>query len=109
MLSFYDSYKVIKEMKPQIVIGVGGYSSGAVVMIASLMGIPTMIHEQNSVPGLANKLLSRFSQATAISYEESEKFFPHHKVHFTGNPVRKEIACGDRQKGYEKFGLQDQR
>jgi UDP-N-acetylglucosamine--N-acetylmuramyl-(pentapeptide) pyrophosphoryl-undecaprenol N-acetylglucosamine transferase len=106
-LSFYDAYRIIRQVQPHIVIGVGGYSSGAVVMTAFFTGIPTLIHEQNSVPGLANKILSRFSQATAISYEESRKFFPHHKVSFTGNPVREEIAQGDREKGYNQFELQD--
>jgi len=105
-LSLKDSYAILKEAKPDLVFGLGGYSSGATLLIASLMGIPTMIHEQNSLPGLTNRLLSRFVDIIAVTYQESMDFFPKDKTYLTGNPVRQEIFEGDRERGYKVFNLE---
>jgi len=104
-LSLKDSRRILKELKPELVLGVGGYSSGPVVLSASLMGIPTIIHEQNTLPGLTNKLLGKFVDTVAVTYHESIKFFPEEKTYLTGNPVRMEILQGDRERGYKKFSL----
>lgn len=104
-LSLRDSYVVLKEIKPDLVFGVGGYCSGPVLLTASLMKIPTMIHEQNSVPGLTNKLLSKFVDIVTVTYQESMDFFPKGKTVLTGNPVREEILNGVRERGYKSFGL----
>lgn len=106
-LSIKDSYRILKEIMPDAVLGVGGYSSGPLVLCASMMGIPTMIHEQNSIPGTTNRLLGRFVKAIAVTYHDSMAFFPSHKTHLTGNPVREEIRMGSRENGYRIFGLND--
>jgi UDP-N-acetylglucosamine--N-acetylmuramyl-(pentapeptide) pyrophosphoryl-undecaprenol N-acetylglucosamine transferase len=100
-----DSQRILKELKPELVLGVGGYSSGPVVLCASMMGIPTMIHEQNTLPGLTNKLLGKFVDTIAVTYHESIRSFPQEKTYLTGNPVRMEILKGDRGRGYRKFSL----
>ncbi|RJQ43195.1 MAG: undecaprenyldiphospho-muramoylpentapeptide beta-N-acetylglucosaminyltransferase [Nitrospiraceae bacterium] len=104
-VSLKDSRKILKEIDPDIVLGVGGYSSGPVVLCASMMGIPTMIHEQNTLPGFANKLLGKFVDTIAVTYHESIEFFPPEKSYLTGNPVRAEILTGDRERGCRNFSL----
>ncbi|UCE71749.1 MAG: undecaprenyldiphospho-muramoylpentapeptide beta-N-acetylglucosaminyltransferase [Nitrospiraceae bacterium] len=103
--SIIDARAILKEVAPDIVLGVGGYSSGPVLLCASMMGIPTMIHEQNTLPGLANKILGKFVDTVAVTYHESMGMFPEHKTFLTGNPVRTEILEGDRERGYETFSL----
>ncbi|HEW81717.1 MAG TPA: undecaprenyldiphospho-muramoylpentapeptide beta-N-acetylglucosaminyltransferase, partial [Nitrospirae bacterium] len=104
-LSIMDSFRILKDIRPELVMGVGGYSSGPVLLCAKLMGIPTLIHEQNTVPGLANKLLGKLVDTVAVTYHESIKYFPREKVFLTGNPVREEILNGDRDNGCEVFSL----
>jgi UDP-N-acetylglucosamine--N-acetylmuramyl-(pentapeptide) pyrophosphoryl-undecaprenol N-acetylglucosamine transferase len=104
-LSLKDAYGILKETEPDLVFGVGGYSSGPVIMSAMLMGIPTMIHEQNTVPGLTNRVLGKLVKRVAVTYHESISSFPKEKTFLTGNPVREEILRGDREAGYEKFSL----
>ena len=104
-LSLKDSYKALKDLNPDLVFGVGGYSSGPVLTCAKLMGIPTIIHEQNSLPGLANRVLGKFVDIIAVTYHESIHYFPREKTYLTGNPVREEILKGDRERGYKTFSL----
>lgn len=104
-LSIMDSFEILKDIRPELVIGVGGYSSGSVLLCAKLMGIPTIIHEQNTVPGFANRILGKFVDTVAVTYHESIKYFPQEKVFLTGNPVREEVLNGDREKGYKAFSL----
>ena len=86
------SKKYIKEFKPDIVIGTGGYVCGPVVFSAAMLKIPTLIHEQNSLPGVTNKFLSKFVTKIAICFEEARKYFPEEKVILTGNPRASEVA-----------------
>lgn len=104
-LSMWDSFIILKEIRPEVVIGFGGYSSGPVLLCAKLMGIPTIIHEQNTVPGLANRLLGKVVDTVAVSYHESMEFFSQDKVYLTGNPVREEVLNGDREEGCGVFSL----
>lgn len=108
-LSIKDSRKILKSFKPDVVLGVGGYCSGPVLLSASLMGIPTIVHEQNTVPGLTNRLLGKFVDIVVVTYFESMEFFPKGKTFLTGNPVRDEILNGSREKGYEVFSLDKKR
>jgi UDP-N-acetylglucosamine--N-acetylmuramyl-(pentapeptide) pyrophosphoryl-undecaprenol N-acetylglucosamine transferase len=104
-----EAGKIIREFKPDIVIGTGGYVCGPVVLIAAMMNIPTVIHEQNAFPGLTNRLLSRFADITAISFGESRKFFKAAKrIEYTGNPVRKELLAVDRGEARKNLGIKDQ-
>lgn len=86
-------WRLLRELEPDLVIGVGGYSSGPVVLIAALMGIPTMIAEQNALPGFTNRMLARVVDAAAVSFEEAARFFTGRGrlVEVTGNPVRAEF------------------
>ena len=108
-LSLKDSRRILKEIKPDIVLGVGGYSSGPIVLCAKMMGIPAIIHEQNSVPGFANKVLGKFVDTVAVTYHESIRFFPQDRTYLTGNPVREEILKGDRERGCRNFSLDKDR
>jgi len=93
-LALIKAIKILRSFNPDLVLGVGGYVTGPVVLAAKLLGIPTCIHEQNSIPGLANKLLGKFADRVFLSIPGSEKFFPKDRSLLTGNPVRGEIlAC----------------
>jgi UDP-N-acetylglucosamine--N-acetylmuramyl-(pentapeptide) pyrophosphoryl-undecaprenol N-acetylglucosamine transferase len=89
-LSALDAWRVISRRRPSIVIGVGGYSSGPVVALAAMRRIPTLLMEQNAVPGITNRLLARLVDAAAVTYEESISFFGR-KAFIAGNPVRPEF------------------
>lgn len=89
--SLVQSMRIIKDFKPSFVIGVGGYSAGPFCLAARLMGVPTAIHEQNSYPGLTNRLLARVVDRIFISFEESAPYFKNKRSILTGNPVRLEL------------------
>lgn len=99
------SKKLLKEFKADIVIGTGGYVCGPVVYAAAKLGIPSVIHEQNSIPGLTNKFLSRYVNKIAICFEEAKGFFPKEKVVFTGNPRASEVLGQDGIQGRISVGL----
>ncbi len=105
-LAMIDSYRIIKTVRPDLVIGVGGYASGIIVFLAFLMSIPTMILEQNSVPGLTNKILGKFVNTICITYQESVSFFPKVKTFLTGNPIRAHVLKGNPESGYRLFSLE---
>lgn len=102
-LSFLQAIWVILRFQPDVVFGVGGYVTGPVVLAARLLGRRTIIHEQNSVPGMANKKLSRIAGTVCISLPQSAKYFSEKKTVLTGNPVRKKILeLAARQEREEK-------
>jgi UDP-N-acetylglucosamine--N-acetylmuramyl-(pentapeptide) pyrophosphoryl-undecaprenol N-acetylglucosamine transferase len=92
-LGLLDAWRIVSSRRPGLVIGVGGYSSGPVVLVAALRGVPTMLLEQNAVPGLTNRLLSPFVRAAAVTYEATRAFFGD-KAFVSGNPVRPEFVSG---------------
>jgi UDP-N-acetylglucosamine--N-acetylmuramyl-(pentapeptide) pyrophosphoryl-undecaprenol N-acetylglucosamine transferase len=97
--SIISAMNIIRRYKPDLVFGVGGYVTGPVILAARLLGIPCGIHEQNSVPGLANRLLGKIANRIFISLPGSETYFPAGKTVFSGNPVRRELlsaAAGPR-------------
>jgi UDP-N-acetylglucosamine--N-acetylmuramyl-(pentapeptide) pyrophosphoryl-undecaprenol N-acetylglucosamine transferase len=96
---------MIKEFKPDIVIGTGGYVCGPVVYAAAKLKIPTIVHEQNSVPGLTNKFLSRYVNKIAVCFDEAKEHFPEDKVVFTGNPRASEVLGKDGIRGRLSAGL----
>lgn len=89
--SMGNSFRIIKSFKPDVVIGTGGFASGAVLKVASMLGIPTVIQEQNSYPGITNKLLAKKANKICVAYENLERFFPKDKMILTGNPVRQDL------------------
>ncbi len=94
----------LKKFKPDIVIGVGGYITAPVLVAANHLGIKTIIHEQNSIPGVSNKLLSHFVNKICVSFRESEAYFPKKKTIYTGNPRSEEILSMEKGKR-EDFGF----
>ncbi len=89
--AFIQSWRVLRKWKPDVVVGVGGYASGPVVLAARLMGIPTAVQEQNAVAGLTNRLLGRFVEAAFTAFPEAGRHFPSRKVQQLGNPIRRAL------------------
>ena len=96
--SLWKSRKIIKSFKPDVVIGTGGFASGPLLQVANNNNIPTVIQEQNSFPGITNKLLSKKANAICVAYENLERFFPADKIVFTGNPVRQDLLSSEDKK-----------
>jgi len=105
--SLWKSRKIIKKFQPDAVIGTGGFASGPLLQIANSLSIPTVIQEQNSYPGITNKLLSKKANSICVAYENLERFFPKEKIVFTGNPVRQDLLDIDskREEGLAYFKL----
>lgn len=104
--SFGSIRKILKQFKPDAVIGTGGYVCGPVVFSAAMKKIPTLIHEQNAFPGVTNKILSHYADAVAISFEEArQKFKGKAKITLTGNPIRGELLQFDRDMARKKLNL----
>lgn len=104
--------KVIKEFKPDIAIGVGGYASAPLLWAATRLGIPTLIQEQNGFAGLTNKILGKKADCICVAYDGMERFFPADKIVFTGNPIRKEIVPATeemKKEAYSFYGLEPQK
>jgi UDP-N-acetylglucosamine--N-acetylmuramyl-(pentapeptide) pyrophosphoryl-undecaprenol N-acetylglucosamine transferase len=89
--AFVESWRILSRFRPEVVVGVGGYSSGPVVLTAWLRRIPTAVQEQNALPGFTNRVLGHFVQAVFIAFEEARAAFPKDKTHLVGNPVRRKL------------------
>lgn len=98
MNSLLKSRAIIKQFKPNVVIGTGGFASGPLLQMANLAGIPTLIQEQNSYPGITNKFLSKKANSICVAYENLERFFPKDKIKLTGNPVRQDLINIDSKR-----------
>ena len=103
---------IIREFKPDIAIGVGGYCSAPLLWAAQSMGVPTLIQEQNGFAGLSNKILGKRAKKICVAYENMERFFPADRIVMSGNPIRSNIVPADeqmKQQAYEHYGLDPQR
>ncbi len=105
--SLSKAFAILKEFKPDLAIGVGGYASGPMLIAAYVKGIPFVIQEQNSFAGITNKLLSKKAQHIFVAYPGMEKFFPKEKIKLLGNPVRKDLieSKNKRAQAAKFFGL----
>ena len=105
--SLLESRRIIRQFKPNVVIGTGGFASGPLLQAAGGAGIPTVIQEQNSFPGITNKLLSKKANAICVAYDNLERFFPKEKMVLTGNPVRQDLIDIDskREEAIAFYGL----
>ncbi len=105
--SLWKSRKIIKQFKPNVVIGTGGFASGPLLQMANMLNIPTVIQEQNSFPGITNKLLSKKANKICVAYENLERFFPKEKMILTGNPVRQDLIDieSKREEAIQYFNL----
>ncbi len=105
--SMLKARKVIKNFKPDVAVGVGGYASGPTLKAALNNNVPCLIQEQNSFAGVTNKLLSKKASTICVAYDKMDRFFPKEKIIITGNPVRQEVVKleGKKDRAYEFFGL----
>ena len=104
--------KLIREFKPDIAIGVGGYASAPLLWAAGRLGVPTLIQEQNGFAGLTNKIVGKKALKICVAYDNMERFFPADRIIFTGNPIRKEIVPATQQmkeEAYKFYGLDPQK
>ena len=108
--SILKARKVIRQFKPDAVVGFGGYASGPILWTAQQMGVPTVIQEQNSFAGVANKILARKAERICVAYEGMERFFPADKIVMTGNPLRGTFGQGsvERSKALEHYGFSEE-
>lgn len=105
--SLWKAKKILKTFKPSAAIGTGGFASGPMLQIAAGNGVPTLVQEQNSFPGITNKILAKRVDRICVAYEGMEKYFPKEKILMTGNPIRQDIQNleGKKEKGRSTFGL----
>ena len=109
--SLWRARQIVRDFRPDVAVGVGGYASGPLLLAASLNGTPTLIQEQNSYAGLTNKVLARWAKRICVAYPGMEAFFPADKIRITGNPVRSTIQFSGEQvaAGQALFGLDSNR
>ncbi len=102
---------IIKDFKPDVVVGVGGFASGPTLKAANNKKIPSLIQEQNSYPGITNRLLAKKAAKICVAYDHLEQYFPKEKIVYTGNPIRKEVVNikGKSTEAYDFFGLEAHR
>ena len=105
--SLLSARKIIKKFNADIAIGTGGYASGPLIYMAAKSGIPTLVQEQNSYPGITNKILSKVADKVCVAYENMERFFPEEKIEITGNPIREDILKfnSKTEEGMELFSI----
>ncbi len=103
----YQALRILKQQRPDLVVGTGGYVSFPVVMLASLVNIPTMIQEQNSYPGISTRFLAHFADRVCLSYPESGRYFSSpRKLAIIGNPVRADLIHREKNRALKDFGLE---
>lgn len=106
--SLLRARQIVRDFRPDVAVGVGGYASGPLLLAASMADVPMLIQEQNSYAGLTNKVLARWARRICVAYPGMDAFFPAHKIRLTGNPVRNDIQFADQQvdAGRSLFGLE---
>ncbi len=107
IVSLIQSFILIKKFKPDVVVGTGGYASGPIVFVASLLGVPTLIQEQNSYPGVTTRLLSRFVDEVHISFDITKKYLKRKdNIYLSGNPIRSGLKIHPKDEALKFFGLE---
>ena len=101
--SMWQVRKIIREFRPDVGVGVGGYASGAAMKVAAKMGVPILLQEQNGFAGVTNKMLKNDAQKICVAYNGMERFFPSEKIILTGNPVRQNLTTGSKEGAIEYF------
>lgn len=106
--SLYRSYLILKKFKPQVVIGTGGFASGPLLYMATRLNIPSLIQEQNALPGITNRVLGKYVHRVCVAHQQAEKFFSKNKMVLTGNPLRAELTQSllDSKKARKLLGLE---
>lgn len=101
--SMCQARKIVRDFRPDVGIGVGGYASGAAMKVAAKMGVPILLQEQNGFAGVTNKLLKDDAKKICVAYEGMERFFPKEKIILTGNPVRQNLTAGTKEEALQYF------
>jgi len=101
--------RILKRFRPEVAVGMGGYASWPLLLVAALKGLPTLIHEQNAYPGLANRLLAPFVDIVALSFQEAAPFLRAKRIEVVGLPIRVELLQADRARALERFGFEESR
>lgn len=101
--SMLQARKIVRDFRPDVGVGVGGYASGAAMKVAAKMGVPILLQEQNGFAGVTNKLLKDDAKKICVAYEGMERFFPKEKIILTGNPVRQNLTSGTKEAALEYF------
>lgn len=101
----WQAKRIIADFKPDVVVATGGYVSGPVALLSAWHKIPVVVHEQNAFPGVTNRILGRWVTRIALTYPETERYFPQEKCLITGNPVRPEVLAAKRADGIKKLNL----
>ena len=97
--SIWKARRIVKNFKPDLVIGTGGYASAPLIYVAAKRGIPSLIQEQNSYPGITNRVLARYVRKICVAYDDMDRFFPLDKIIVTGNPIREDIVGSENKRG----------
>ena len=105
MKSMHKARTLVKQFKPDVAIGVGGYASGAALKAANQLGVPTLLQEQNGFAGVTNKLLAKKAKKICVAYRGMERFFPADRIILTGNPVRQNLTSGTKEEALKEFGF----
>ena len=103
MRSMIQARKIVRDFRPDVGVGVGGYASGAAMKVAAKMGVPILLQEQNGFAGVTNKLLKDDAKKICVAYEGMERFFPQEKIILTGNPVRQNLTSGTKEEALKYF------
>lgn len=103
MRSMVQARKIVRDFRPDVGVGVGGYASGAAMKVAAKMGVPILLQEQNGFAGVTNKLLKDDAKKICVAYEGMERFFPKEKIILTGNPVRQNLTSGSKEEALKYF------
>ena len=103
MRSMVQARKIVRDFRPDVGVGVGGYASGAAMKVAAKMGVPILLQEQNGFAGVTNKLLKDDAKKICVAYEGMERFFPQEKIILTGNPVRQNLTSGTKEEALKYF------
>ena len=103
MRSMMQARKIVRDFRPDVGVGVGGYASGAAMKVAAKMGVPILLQEQNGFAGVTNKLLKDDAKKICVAYEGMERFFPKEKIILTGNPVRQNLTSGTKEEALKYF------
>ena len=101
--SMRQARKIVRDFRPDVGVGVGGYASGAAMKVAAKMGVPILLQEQNGFAGVTNKLLKDDAKKICVAYEGMERFFPKEKIILTGNPVRQNLTSGTKEEAIKYF------
>lgn len=109
LTSIIQSYSILNSFKPDVVISCGGFAAGPIGWVAAKKGIPIVIQEQNSYPGVTNKLLAKHASMIFTAFEDAADYLPKEKISLTGNPVRKQLTKSDRSVSLEQFGFKKKR